>query len=240
MHVMQTRPRIAVLVSLLTALLAAVALTAGCSSSDKKADAALPDAATLLKDSQATTKAEQSVHLQLTVNGEIKQLPIAQMTGDLTNVPAVAAQGKADIVFLGQKLEGVSFVVADGTLYGAITANSWQDFGPAADIYDVSAILNPDNGLANLLANFSDPKTDGRETVNGVQTVKVTGSVSADAVNKIAPQLAAKGPVPGTAWITEDGKHELVQAKLEPTPGNSVQMTMSDWGKPVTVTKPAV
>jgi lipoprotein LprG len=236
---MQTRPRIAVLVSLLTALLTAAALTAGCSS-EKKADAALPDAATLLKDSNATTKAQQSVHLQLTVNGEIKELPIASLTGDLTNTPAVAAQGKADIVFLGQKLEGVNFVVADGTLYGAITPNSWQDFGPAADIYDVSAILNPDNGLANLLANFSDPKTDGRETVNGVETVKVTGSVSADAVNKIAPQLVANGPVPGTAWITEDGKHELVQAKLEPTPGNSVQMTMSDWGKPVTVTKPAV
>jgi lipoprotein LprG len=27
---------------------------------------------------------------------------------------------------------------------------------------------------------------------------------------------------------------------MEPTPGNSVTMTMSDWGKAVTVTKPAV
>ena len=46
--------------------------------------------------------------------------------------------------------------------------------------------------------------------------------------------------MPGTAWIREDGNHELVQAKLEPTPGNSITMTLSDWGKPVTVTKPAV
>jgi lipoprotein LprG len=216
------------------------ALTAGCSSSDKKADTPLPDAATLLKDSNATTKAKQSVHLQLSVNGEIKELPIASMNADLTNTPAVAAQGKADIIFLGQKLEGVNFVVDGGTLYGAITANSWQDFGPAVDIYDVSAILNPDTGLANVLANFSDPKSEGREAVNGVNTVKVTGTVSADAVNKIAPQIAATGPVPGTAWIAEDGDHQLVQAKLEPTPGNSVQMTLSDWGKSVTVTKPAV
>jgi lipoprotein LprG len=235
---MQTRPRLAVLVSLLTAFVAAAALTAGCSS-DKKTDAALPDAATLLKDSNETTKAQQSVHLQLTVNGEIKELPIASLTGDLTNSPAVAAQGKADIIFLGQKLEGVDFVVADGSLYGAITPGSWQDFGPAADIYDVSAILSPDKGLANVLANFSDPKTEGQETVNGVETVKVTGTVSADAVNKIAPQIGATGPVPGTAWIVGDGDHQLIQAKLEPTPGNSVQMTMSDWGKSVTVTKPA-
>ena len=46
--------------------------------------------------------------------------------------------------------------------------------------------------------------------------------------------------MPGTAWITEDGNHELMQAKLEPSPGNSVTMTLSDWGEPVTVTKPAV
>ena len=32
--------------------------------------------------------------------------------------------------------------------------------GPASDIYDLSAILNPDTGLANVLANFSDPKSD--------------------------------------------------------------------------------
>lgn len=236
---MQTRPRLAVLVSLFTALVVGAGLTAGCSS-DKSSEAPLPEAATLLKDSNTTTKEQQSVHLQLNVTGEIKELPIASLTGDLTNTPAVAAQGKADIIFLGQKLEGVDFVVADGNLYGAISAGSWQDFGPAVDIYDVSAILSPDKGLANVLANFSEPKSDGREKVNGIDTVKVSGTVSADAVNKIAPQIAATGPVPGTAWVTDDDKHQLVQAKLEPTPGNSVQMTMSDWGKPVTVTKPAV
>ena len=78
-------------------------------------------------------------------------------------------------------------MVADGDLFGALTKGSFQDFGPAADIYDVSALLNPDTGLANVLANFSDPKADGRETINGVDTVRITGTVSADAVNKIAP-----------------------------------------------------
>src|SRR6201994_5158813 len=125
-----------------------------------------------------------------------------------------------------QKLQGVNFVVADGDLFAAITAGSFQDFGPAKDIYDVSAILSPDTGLANVLANFSDPKADGRETVGGVATVRVTGNVSADAVNKIAPQIAATGPVPSTAWIQEDGTHQLVQAKLEPSQGNSVTMTL--------------
>jgi lipoprotein LprG len=101
-------------------------------------------------------------------------------------------------------------------------------------------LLNPDTGLGNVLANFSDAKADGRETLNGVDTVRVTGKVTPDAVNKIAPQIGATGPVPGTAWIREDGNHELVQAKLEPSPGNSITMTCTDWGKSVTVTKPTV
>ena len=236
---MQTRPRLAVQ-SLFTALVTATLLVAGCSSSDKASDAPLPEAATLLQQSADTTKAQQSVHLQLTTTGEIKELPIASLDGDLTLTPAVAAAGKADIVFLGQKLEGVGFVVADDLLFGAITPDSWQDFGPASDIYDVAALLRPDTGLANVIANFSDAKTEGRENVNGVDAVKISGNVSADAVNKIAPQLGATGPVPGTAWIQEDGDHQLVQVKLDPTPDTSIQMTSSDWGKPVTVTKPAV
>ena len=231
---MQTRPRIAVLLSAFAALL----LISGCSSSEKSS-APLPDGASLLTDSTATTKKQQSVHLELTVTGKIAELPIETLSGDLTNVPVVAAQGKASIIAFGQTFKDVDFVVADGNLYGALTPGSFTNFGPASDIYDVSAILNPQTGLANLLANFSDPKADGRENINGVDTVKVTGTVSADAVNKIAPQIRATGPVPGTAWIQEEGDHQLIQAKLEPTPGNSVQMTLSDWGKPVTVTKPA-
>jgi lipoprotein LprG len=227
------------LLAIFAALFAAIALIAGCSKSSDPGKE-LPDAATLLKQSSETTKSQTSVHLKLTVQGEIKDLPIESLEGDLTNAPAVAAQGKANLLLFGQRLEGVPFVVADGTLFGAITAGDFQDFGPAADIYDVSAILNPDLGLANLLANFTDPKADGRESINGVDTVRVTGTVSADAVNKIAPQIAATGPVPATAWIAEEGDHELMQAKLEPSPGNVVTMTLSDWDKPVTVTKPAV
>jgi lipoprotein LprG len=230
---MQTRPRIAVLVSILAALL----LIAGCSSSTKS-EQPLPDAATLLKDSNQTTRKFQSVHLVLTVTGKIAQLPIETLTGDLTNTPAVAAQGKASIIAFGQTFKDVDFVVTDGNLYGALTPGSFTNFGPAADIYDVSKILNPDVGLANVLANFTDAKSDGRENIGGVDTVRITGTVSAEAVNGLA-NLGATGPVPATAWIKEDGDHELMQAKLEPSPGNSVQMTLSDWGKSVTVTKPA-
>ena len=236
MQDMQTR-----LLAILAALFAVAALVAGCSGSSDDSATDLPDAATLLQESSETTAGETSAHLKLAVQGQIAELPVESLEGDLTQRPAVAAKGTADIVFLGQRLQGVQFVVADGDLYAAITAGgSLSNFGPASDIYDVAAILSPDAGLANVLSNFSDAKSDGRETVEGVTTVRITGMVSADAVNKIAPQIAATGPVPGTAWVAEDGDHQLMQARLEPSPGNSVTMTLSDWGEPVTVDKPAV
>jgi lipoprotein LprG len=241
MQIMQTRPRaVRVLlpfVATLVAVLLGGAALVGCGS--EKNDAPLPEAATALTESAATTRNEQSVHLQLTVNGEIKELPIVTLSGDLTNAPAVAAQGTADLMFLGQKLTDVGFVVVDGDLYAAITKGAnMQNFGPAADIYDVSAILNPDKGLANVLASFTDPKAVDREAISGADAVKITGTVSAEAVNKIAPQLKASAPTPATAWIREEDGHPLAQVTLEPSAGNSITMTLTDWGKTVTVTKP--
>jgi len=199
----------------------------------------LPDAATLLKDSNTATRALKSIHLDLTVEGEIKNFPIKTLSGDLAQAPAVAAQGNTKLTFQGSDVDA-KFVVIDSNLYVALSGDSFIDKGPAADVYDISAILNPDKGLANVLANFSDPKSESTETINGIETVKVTGQVSAEAVNSIAPPIAATGPIPGTAWIEKDGQHRLVQAKLQPSDGTSVQMTLSDWDKPVTVTKPAV
>jgi lipoprotein LprG len=215
-------------------ILAVVVLVAGCTASDS------PDPATLVSASAETTQALTGAHLELTVDGEIAELPIQAISGDLTQAPEVAAQGTLDVTYLGQQLVGVEFVIFDGALWVALTPGSdLVNFGPASAVYDVAAILDPDVGLANLLADFSDAKTDGSETIAGVETVRITGTVTSDAVNKLLPQLAAEDPVPGTVWISPDGDNELIQVRLEPSPGNTITMTLSKWGEPVTVENPA-
>jgi lipoprotein LprG len=232
---MQTRRR---LFAVLAALSIATALVGGCSS-PKQSSKPLPDAATLLKQSSQTTKGVKSVHLVLSVTGKVKGLPVKTLTGDLTTAPNTAAKGDAKIMLAGNDIDA-QFVVYDTVLYAALTPNKWDDFGLAADIYDPSAILNPNTGLANMLANFTDPKAEGRETINGEDTVRISGEVSAEAVNQLAPQLNATQPLPATAWIQENGNHELMQAKMDQSAGNSIQMTLSNWGEPVQVTKPPV
>jgi lipoprotein LprG len=233
---MQTR-----LLAIFAPLIAVVALVSGCTGpSSGDSSSQLPNPTTLLKESSQTTAGETSAHLQLSVKGQIAGLPVESLAGDLTQIPAVAAKGTLDMTISGQQLKGVEFVISDGNLWAALTAGgSLSNFGPASAVYDVATILSPDAGLANVLASFSDAKADGRETVGGVKAVRITGNVSAAAVGKICPPIGAKGPVPATVWISEKGSHELLKARLIPSKGNSVTMTLSKWGEPVTVDKPA-
>lgn len=236
MHSMQTRRRISAVIASLTL---ATALIAGCSSGSKQSGAPLPDGTTLVKQSADATKKVQSAHIALSVQGKIPGLPIKTLTGDLATAPATAASGNATITLGGSDIDA-QFVVLDGTLYATLTPNKWSDFGKASDVYDVSVLLNPDNGLGNALANFSNAKSEGRENINGQNTIRITGNVSADAVNKIVPQFNATQPVPSTVWVQESGDHELVQANLQKSSGNSAQITLSNWGEQVQVTKPPV
>jgi lipoprotein LprG len=228
------------LFAVLAALSVAVALVAGCSGS-KKNSAPLPDAKTLVKQSAEVTKTVKTAHLDLTVNGKIQGLPLKSLTGDLSATPPTAAKGNAKVLLGGSTEIDADFVIMDGELYStALSPGKWDDMGKVDDLihYDPSSILNPDTGLANVLANLTDPKAEGRDTINGQSTVRISGNVSADVVNKLAPLNASK-PMPTTVWIQETGDHQLVQIKLDKEAGNTIQMTLSNWNQPVQVTKPA-
>jgi len=222
----------------LAALSAATLLVASCSSESKPSGGPLPDATNLVKQSTEVTKNVKSAHIVLTVNGKIPGLSMKTLSGDLTTNPT-AAKGNVKLVLGGSDIDA-DFVVFDGNLYATLTPNKWSDFGKAADIYDPSQILSPDNGLANVLTNFTDAKAEGRDTINGQTTVRISGKVTAAAVNQIAPPFNATEPVPATVWIQETGDHQLSQVKMERGAGNSVQMTLSSWGQQVQVTKPPV
>jgi len=238
MQGMQTRHR---LLAVLASLTLATALIAGCSFSSSKSGGPLPDGTTLVKQSTDATKNLKSAHLVLTVTGKIPGLPVRNLTGDLTTSPSTAAQGNAQITYLGQDISA-DFVVVGGDLYtNALNPadKTMTDVGPASQVYDPSAILNPDTGLPNVLANFTDAKAEGRDQISGQTTVRISGNVSADAVNKIASSFKATKPVPATVWIVESGDHQLAQVNLQHSQGNNVQMTLSNWNQPVQITTPA-
>lgn len=199
----------------------------------------MPDAATLLKEASVTAKKLTSVHMALSVVGKVPEMPVEALKGDLTNEPETAGKGTAKIMMFGSEVD-IYFVVSGDHLYASLPGDPWRDYGPTAKVYDPTTVLHPDDGLANTLANFIDPTVETRETIGGQQTIRITGKVTADAVNKLVPQLDATKRMPCTVWIQEGGDHQAVEVELKPTKDDSVQMVFSDWNVPVSVAKPPV
>lgn len=229
-----------VLRRMMIALLAVVALSTGaCTGDDTAQDQPLPDAASLLRDSAEATSAITSTHVTLAVNGEIPGLSVRSVDGDLTREGA--AQGTATLTLGGQLVEG-KFVLLEDTLYLDAGTGGFQRI-PAAmitSVYDPSAVLDPQRGVAKLLGSVRDPRTVAAEDVNGTPSYKITGSVAKDVIAGLVPGVPADVGV--TVWVAQEGKHLPVKAVAAlPAEGGepaTVEVTLSDIDKPVTVTPP--
>ncbi|ALG06804.1 hypothetical protein AOZ06_07580 [Kibdelosporangium phytohabitans] len=208
---------------------------AGCSSTsnDPGSNAGpLPDGASLLKDASESMKPINSATFSLKVNGQVPGVPVKDVSGDLTRKGD--AVGKAQLDQFGQTFE-VDFVLFEKKIYIKAVTGGWQEFGDATKIYDPSAILDPERGVAKLLTSIESPVTEGREDVNGNKTFRIAGKVAKDKVKDLVP---VQSDVTVKVWVKQEGKHLPVRALVEVSPGNSAEITLSEVDKPVTVTKP--
>ena len=85
------------------------------------------------------------------LTGSCRSITVQKAEGDLT--AAGDAQGTATIVQFGQLIEA-EFVLVDGQLYlkGPTGGFSQVPAALAGSVYDPSAILNPDKGVAKVLS----------------------------------------------------------------------------------------
>jgi lipoprotein LprA len=214
----------------------------GCSSS--KHESPPPnnaDAAKIVKDATDAMGKVTSMHLDVAVKGEVPNLQLTKLTGDISNTPKAAATGTATVT-VGSKTVDAQFRFVDGHLYSDLAdPGHYNNYGDGMSIYDVSTLLDPNRGLAKVLSDLKDPKAAGTETVNGVPTTKITGLSSSNDIARLAGRRVApdkETTTPTTAWIASDGSNHLVQLEIAPVQNGTVTLTMSDWGKQVTVTKP--
>jgi lipoprotein LprG len=204
----------------------------GCSSTSTPDSAPLPDGATLVKDAATASKAFTSAHFTMKVTGSVPGLPVKELDGDLNK--AGDAKGNAKLDQLGQTFQ-VDFVVVDKTIYIKGITGSWQKLGDASKIFDTSAILDPDRGIAKLLGSVQSPKTEASEDVGGAKTFRVSGKVGKDGLAGLVPGV--QSDVDAKVWVREDN-HRPAKATVDVSPGNSVEISLSDVDKAVTVEKP--
>jgi lipoprotein LprG len=215
------------------------ASTAG-STGSSSSTANPPSAAALLRTSSSSTQDVTSVQFNLTITGNLPAVPVHSATGSLNS--AGQAKGNAEISELGQLMQ-VDFVLTDDTFYLKGPTGGYQKIpaSEAESLFDPTAILDPKRGVANVLANIQNPRSQGTETVNGTATDKITGKVSSAVVSQLVPGITSD--VSATLWLAQDAKALPAKAEFSvPTTaggsGATVEVTLSNYNQPVSVSAP--
>ncbi len=178
---------------------------------------------------------------------------------DVTNQPEGSAQAVGNaMVRLQPKAPAVAkeFLVTNKTMYTKNESGGYTSVGPAEKIYDPGIILDKDKGLGNVIAKVGSPQIAGNETIDGVATVKVTGTIDAAVIDPVVPQLGkGGGTLPITLYIVDVNaagasttatsgapapapSPNLVRMVIDKDQGH-VTITLSNWGAPVTIPNPA-
>ncbi|MQY19597.1 LppX_LprAFG lipoprotein [Nocardia macrotermitis] len=220
----------------------------------------LPDGAQLISESAKTTQTLHSVHLDIKVSN-LQNLPVDTISADVTNQPSGQAIGEASIRLKeGDPFTKTKFLAVDKKIYVSSDGTKYVPVGDTQKVYDPGVILDKEKGIANVIAHVKGAKAVKRETVNGVNTVQVTGTIDPTVIDPIVPKIGDKvtGTLPITLWITDTTPPKsatdattlpstaaspgtgpnLVQAQVDKDKGNAT-IDLSNWAKPVTVTKPA-
>jgi lipoprotein LprG len=231
--------------SLLASLVLALSLT-GCttltSSSQAQPAEVLPAAPEVLAKSADTMAKIKTVAVDVQVDQALTALPIRSATGKLTAAgesvgSVVIAQGNSNLEF--------QFVVTKGSLYlkGATGGYQQLPLSMAAGIYDPTALMRPDTGIAALLRTATGATTEASEAVNGVSAWRIRATLDQRIAGSVVPGLT--GAATGLVWVDKATSHLLKAQVAVPTvEGNPqsttapVTVTLSDFDAPVTITAP--
>jgi lipoprotein LprG len=193
------------------------------------------DARGLLAAAAEQTAALDSVHVDLETSGYTGLTP-RRMSADVTQRPSPAAKGDMTLLLSDQPID-IQFVAISGRFYFGVGTGGRMDELPGYDAIEPAKQLDPQVGLANLVEGFRDATIEGTESVDGVSATRISGEISADAVNDFMRSANAQSAVPAQVWIAEDDQR-LVRILIEPTAKTRVDATLSDWDEPVSIQRP--
>ncbi|HEY2765837.1 MAG TPA: LppX_LprAFG lipoprotein [Pseudonocardiaceae bacterium] len=221
------------LLALFAALVMALLTSCGGQTADQKAPP-LPGGASLLGDSANAMRTVMSTRVAITVDGDLPDLPIKAAEGQITKDGS--AKGTASVDFGAQPYE-VSFVIIGQDLYLRGPTGGYKQLSTSSAflVYDPTVILNPDRGVAAVLAHGTGAKTEGRESVNGVDSYRVRASFSGQSLAKLVPGFT-QGKT-AEVWIATNG-FRLQQAQF-PTKNGSITFHFSDYDAPADISPPS-
>ena len=225
-----------VVTGLLAAAVTGIVTLTGCTSTTTTATptAAALTAPEVLAKSAAAMADVTSTSFTIAVDGQLPAVTVQSAEGDLT--AAGDAQGTAKITQFGQLLE-VEFVLSGGDLYikGLTGGFSQVPAALAGSVYDPSAILNPDKGVAKVLSSVQNPTLTSSDGDSWVVSGTVPTSVAAALVPGIDTDVTGVFTIEmSTGYLTAA---DLTLNGADDKPA-TVTIGLSNFNEPVSISPP--
>ncbi|HWH00954.1 MAG TPA: LppX_LprAFG lipoprotein [Pilimelia sp.] len=197
----------------------------------------LPAGPALVTEAAERTRALKTAEFEITSAGRVDRIGIRGARGVVTREGT--ARGTVQVDQAGSIVE-LSFVATGDTLYVRGPTGGWQrvPLASASSVYDPSPILDPDRGVARLLATAGDPQVEAREPVDGADAFRLQATLDRDAVAALVPGITQD--VGATLWV--DAERRVLRQARFPVPGEggggTVTVTLRALDAPVSVTTP--
>lgn len=222
------------LLVLLAVLITALLTSCGGGEAGKKdVPPPLPEGPGLLAKSAEAMRTVTSTRVGIEVQGELPGVPIKSAEGQLTNEGSAKGTATLD---MGQQRYEVAFVILGKDLYLRGPTGGFKKLSTTSAflVYDPTVLLNPDRGIAKVLATGAAAKTEGREQVGGVDSYRVQASFSGQSLGKVVPGFTQDST--SQVWIAADD-FRLVQGQF-PTADGGVTFRFTDFNAPADITAP--
>jgi lipoprotein LprG len=199
----------------------------------------LPAGAQLMTEGAKAMGEVKTVHFAFATSGKIPGLSVQAAEGDLTREGS--AKGTAKVETFGFLAE-TAFVIVGKDLWikGPTGGYTKAPLSVVQAIYDPSAILDPERGAPQLLKTAKNPKTEGKDVVDGNEIYRVSFEPDTTALAVLIP--ASLPGVTGMAWIDAKTKRiTKAEFKVPASGGNqeaTVTVTFTKYDEPVTISAP--
>lgn len=195
----------------------------------------LPDGAGLLADSATAMRTVQSAQISLEVEGELlPKVPLKSAQGQLTRDGSARGTASVD---MGRQLLEVDFVIIGEDLYIGGLPGGYRKTSASSTFlaYDPRVILDPNRGVAAVLASGTAATTEDREEVDGVDSYRLRATFPGQLLGAFVPDTNQE--LTGQVWIATEG-FRLVQAQFPITADTLVTFRFSDYDAPADITAP--
>ncbi|MBW8480733.1 LppX_LprAFG lipoprotein [Actinomadura parmotrematis] len=210
----------------------------GGSGSGSGASAPRQDAGTTLKQASDAMAKLSSVRFNLSTEDNPQ---ITVKSGDMKLLKNGDADGTVQVAQSGNTVE-LKLVSLGDSVYIDAGTGGWRKVPKmlAATMYDPSAVLDPDRGIAKLLTSVTSPKAEATEKVNGEEADRVAVVLPKTAIGGVIPGVTQD--IPGKVWVgTADHRLLKVQGRLPRQGGGgtgTVTIDFTEFDKPYKIVAP--